>query len=105
MVIDIALGYVDGDGVAIYKEWQVPKGTTLIQALSNSVFATHPDFGEFSRWAVANIDQKPSAKDWYVGIFGQKKRLDTALCCGDRIEIYRPLINDPTHRRKLVANQ
>lgn len=101
----VALGYVDGDGVVLYDEWQVADDTNLLEAINGSVFVTHPDFANFSDWAATNSECEPSAKDWRVGIFGQKKRLDTPLCCGDRIEIYRPLINTPTHRRKLVATQ
>lgn len=104
-MIWVALGYVDSDGGVVYDEWQVADGTKLLVAINGSVFKDHPDFVCFSEWAAINGEREPNANNWHVGIFGQKKRLDTPLSCGDRIEIYRPLINSPTHRRKLVATQ
>jgi len=38
-----------------------------------------------------------------VGIFGKRARLDTPVCDGDRIEIYRPLIADPKEVRRARA--
>lgn len=38
-----------------------------------------------------------------VGIFGQLATLTTALRDGDRIEIYKPLLIDPKHARRLRA--
>jgi uncharacterized protein len=38
-----------------------------------------------------------------VGIFGQLTTLSTSLRDGDRIEIYKPLIIDPKHARRLRA--
>ena len=35
-----------------------------------------------------------------VGIFGKLAQLDAALCDGDRVEIYRPLIADPKEARR-----
>lgn len=35
-----------------------------------------------------------------VGIFGRLAQLDAALCDGDRVEIYRPLIADPKEARR-----
>ena len=40
---------------------------------------------------------------WGVGIFGKTRGLDEALQDGDRIEIYRPLLNDPKERRRRRA--
>lgn len=44
--------------------------------------------------------------DGKVGIFGKAVKLSQALKSGDRIEIYRPLINDPkeARRRKAAEN-
>lgn len=39
-----------------------------------------------------------------VGVFGAARTLDAALSDGDRVEIYRPLVNDPKDlRRKRVS--
>jgi uncharacterized protein len=38
-----------------------------------------------------------------VGIFGKLTRLDQPLASGDRVEIYRPLIADPSAQRKKRA--
>ena len=35
-----------------------------------------------------------------LGIFGRRVTPDTALQDGDRVEIYRPLINDPKEARR-----
>lgn len=55
---------------------------------------------DFTQWCQDNLETEPNHKAWYVGIYSQKKRLDTLLCDGDRIEIYRPLSYDPMVRRK-----
>ena len=38
-----------------------------------------------------------------VGIFGRKSKPDSALCDGDRVEIYRALIADPKESRRRRA--
>ena len=38
-----------------------------------------------------------------VGVFGQPRGLDEALQDGDRVEIYRPLLNDPKDLRRKRA--
>ena len=40
-----------------------------------------------------------------VGIFAKICQLQQTLRCGDRIEIYRPLIIDPKQARRLRASQ
>ena len=47
-------------------------------------------------------------KDEYtlpVGVYGQIVDDNYALKSGDRLEIYRPLIQDPKERRRRVARQ
>lgn len=39
------------------------------------------------------------------GIFGQAVDADRAVQAGDRIEVYRPLINDPKQRRRNRAGR
>lgn len=38
-----------------------------------------------------------------VGIFGKKKILSDKVTAGDRVEIYRPLLNDPKEARRARA--
>jgi hypothetical protein len=38
-----------------------------------------------------------------VGLFAKPCRLDQALAPGDRVEIYRPLLNDPKDARRQRA--
>jgi putative ubiquitin-RnfH superfamily antitoxin RatB of RatAB toxin-antitoxin module len=40
-----------------------------------------------------------------VGIYGKLKSLDTEVCDGDRVEIYRPLIADPMESRRRRASK
>ena len=40
-----------------------------------------------------------------VGIFSRRKRLETLLQEGDRIEIYRPLLCDPMDARRVRAKR
>lgn len=46
-------------------------------------------------------DLYPSLVCRDVGVFGKKIALDTVLCDGDRVEIYRPLPVDPKTARML----
>lgn len=41
--------------------------------------------------------------DETVGLFSQKTTLDTVLAHRDRVEVYRPLINDPKDIRRRKA--
>jgi putative ubiquitin-RnfH superfamily antitoxin RatB of RatAB toxin-antitoxin module len=60
----------------------VPEGATVQDAIERSgVLANHP--------GIDLCSQK-------VGVFGKVVALDTALQPGDRVEIYRPIICDPT---------
>lgn len=40
-----------------------------------------------------------------VGIFGRPVDLEDAVCVGDRVEIYRPLVVDPKQARKSRSGQ
>ncbi|MAT66483.1 MAG: RnfH family protein [Gammaproteobacteria bacterium] len=68
---------------------EVPRGTTLRQAVEQSGILEH--FPE--------IDLEKQQ----VGIFGKLNKPDTELRDGDRVEIYRPLIADPKEVRKQRA--
>jgi len=67
----------------------VEDGATVGQVIEHSGIAlTFPEIGAV-----------PAA----VGIFGKRVRLDTPVCDGDRVEIYRPLIADPKEVRRARA--
>lgn len=40
-----------------------------------------------------------------LGIFGHEIRSDRVLCAGDRVEVLRPLLDDPRERRRRLARQ
>ena len=65
----------------------VATGATLRDALDASgILQRHPE-----------IDVARHA----LGVWGQLRPLDAALCEGDRIEVYRPLQVDPKEARRL----
>ena len=68
---------------------QVPPGTTIEQAIVLS--GLREQFPE--------IPAIPS-----VGVFSQPKELHEEVFSGDRIEIYRPLLIDPTKARMQRVN-
>ena len=64
----------------------VPSGATIDDALSEA------------RRQSAGADVPWNSAD--VGIFGERKPRTARVEEGDRIEIYRPLANDPRERRR-----
>lgn len=64
----------------------VPEGTTLRGALERT--------RALERWPAAGI------ATFSYGIFGVPAGLDTVLGDGDRVEIYRPLVDDPKAIRR-----
>lgn len=50
-------------------------------------------------------EKYPDILNMPVGIFSQRKTLDTILHEGDRIEIYRPLTINPMEKRRLLAKK
>lgn len=94
--INISIAYADMQRQC-YHEYQVPQGSTIYQALE---WASWLDLADFGTWCMVHQHDEPNHRAWYVGIYSQKKRLDTVLFEGDRIEIYRPLQDDPMTRRK-----
>jgi putative ubiquitin-RnfH superfamily antitoxin RatB of RatAB toxin-antitoxin module len=40
-----------------------------------------------------------------VGVFGRARGLDEPVAAGDRVEIYRPLAQDPKERRRRAARR
>jgi putative ubiquitin-RnfH superfamily antitoxin RatB of RatAB toxin-antitoxin module len=70
---------------------EVPAGSTAGEALVMSgIFGRHP-----------GID----ARDCGVGIFGQEVPRDRVLRAGDRVEVLRPLAEDPRERRRRLARE
>ena len=68
---------------------EVAPGTTLRQAIAHSgLLARHPEI-DLARCG--------------VGVYGKARGLDEAVAAGERIEIYRPLTQDPKERRRRAA--
>jgi putative ubiquitin-RnfH superfamily antitoxin RatB of RatAB toxin-antitoxin module len=69
----------------------VPSGCTAREALEASgILALHPA-----------IDPATCG----VGIFGREVRPDHVLGAGDRVEVLRPLAEDPKERRRRLARE
>ncbi len=75
----------------VAKSLQLPAGSLLADALT--LAASDADFG--------GVDLANSA----VGIFGRLARKEQPLKDGDRIEIYRPLAEEPKLARRRRAAQ
>lgn len=71
------------------RELCVAAGSTLEQAIRQSGLLQQ----------VPQIDLAACA----VGIYAQKKPLDTVLRAHDRVEVYRPLLADPKETRRRRA--
>ena len=71
---------------SVVKSLNLPAGAIIADALS--LVASDPDF--------RGVDLTGSA----VGIFGKVARRDQQLKDGDRIEIYRPLVEEPKLARR-----
>jgi uncharacterized protein len=68
---------------------RLKQGATIAEALAPA--AGHPDFQGIG------LESSP------VGIFGKVVSRDTALSDGDRVEIYRPLMEEPKLARRKRA--
>lgn len=70
---------------------KVIEGTTIAEALLiSSIHQLVP--------SIEIVDGK-------VGLFGKVAKMTQVLKAGDRIEIYRPLVNDPKEARRRKAMQ
>ena len=88
IAIEVACAEADRQTVVAL---EVPAGCTAGQALLLSgVLARHP-----------GID----ARDCGVGIFGQEVPRERVLRAGDRVEVLRPLVEDPRERRRRLARE
>jgi putative ubiquitin-RnfH superfamily antitoxin RatB of RatAB toxin-antitoxin module len=78
-------------GAPVIVALRVPAGTTLRQAIARSgVLERCPGI------ALARCG---------VGVFGVARGLDEPVAAGDRVEIYRPLPQDPKERRRRAARR
>lgn len=75
----------------IMRELVVEEGATIEQAIAQSGLLRD----------IPGIDLATQP----VGLFGKKRPLDTVLCEGDRVEIYRPLVADPKESRRRRADK
>ena len=70
---------------------EVPAGCTAGEAIERSgILALHPA-----------IDAAACG----IGIFGREVRRDCVLAAGDRVEVLRPLVEDPKERRRRLARE
>lgn len=88
MMIDIQLIYALPECPTII-DCQMPKGANILQAITES------NILETCHITLENHK---------IGIYGNLVDLNYILNDGDRIEIYRPLINDPKEIRRKRAN-
>lgn len=70
---------------------KMPAGSTAEEAIQASGF--------LQRFTDIDLASRP------VGIFGKVCELTRVLQAGDRVEIYRPLLNDPKAARRLRAEK
>ncbi len=107
--IKISLAYAPSSGRQYYQEIEVPIGTTIYEALQfagwlSSDISTNTDFAVFKIWCEQVKNEKAvNTKQWFIGIYANKKPLHYVLSDNDRIEIYRALKADPMNRRKNKA--
>lgn len=86
-MVDIELVYVPFRQKAIHLKLTLSEGATVEDALEQSGLRT----------------QHPEINDMATGIFSKVVALDTVVKAGDRIEIYRPLWDDPKEKRRQRA--
>lgn len=88
-MVSVEIIYITSEKVVIHKKYQVPAGSTVAYVLENSgLLVSHPE-----------------VKNYAVGIFSTLVSFDTIVKNGDRIEIYRPLLNDPKEKRRQRAKR
>ena len=103
--ITVAISHVSLLGRQYYSEISLPVDATIYEALKAMPWACGEEFDEFWAWVHHNMANDPNHKAWYVGVFSQKRRLDTTLRSGDRVEIYRDLTIDPMGKRKALSKK
>jgi putative ubiquitin-RnfH superfamily antitoxin RatB of RatAB toxin-antitoxin module len=91
-MIVIELVYATADQQQIVK-MPVANGTTARQALNSALASSLILIGD----SQSNLQTVP------IGVYGQLVDDHHVLADGDRLEIYRPLLQDPKERRRLQA--
>ena len=86
--IEVEVAYFDGDEPAV-RRYTVPAGATIGDALQM-------------------LQRDWNAEAWLsgardVGVFGRVVGREMVLSPGDRVELYRPLLNDPKTARRQRA--
>src|SRR4051812_41796102 len=89
--ISVEVAYAKGGD----QQWLVPlkmaKAATVLQAIQASgIFGPYPEIHNFQG---------------RVGIFGKQVTFEHPLQEGDRVEVYRPLVQDPKTLRRVKAEQ
>lgn len=89
-MIEIEVAYALPRQQVLVKE-SVAEGTSIAEALAHS--------------SIHQMIPHINIVDGQVGLFGKVVKMTQVLKAGDRIEIYRPLVNDPkeARRRKALA--
>jgi putative ubiquitin-RnfH superfamily antitoxin RatB of RatAB toxin-antitoxin module len=87
--IQVEVAYAGPEPVVVLIS--VPPGTTLRQAIARA--------GLLERFPEIDLARCG------VGVFGQTRGLDEPVASGDRVEIYRPLLQDPKERRRRAARR
>ncbi len=88
ITIEVAYGCAESQSLI---ELQVPRGTTLIEAIRLS--------------GIADKFPEINMTDSRKGIFGKFEEDDKVLESHDRVEIYRPLLVDPREARRRRARK
>lgn len=88
-MVKVEVIYLPDDQQIFQKHCLLPEGALVAHALTQSGI----------------VEQHPETAALSVGIFGKKVTPDTLLREGDRVEIYRPLTNDPKEKRRIRAKQ
>jgi len=88
IAVEVACALPDGQ---IVLPLEVPAGCTAGEALTQSgIFALQPA-----------LDPARCG----IGIFGQEVASERVLRAGDRVEVLRPLLDDPRERRRRLARE
>lgn len=99
-VIGICLVYVGQSTVV--QELFLPQGSNIKDAILQAKLEGLSELAWFFEWLEHTpTDKIPTHKEWFVGIFSQKKALNTLLCANDRVEIYRPLAQSAMQKRAM----
>lgn len=91
MDIEVVLAFPDKQYLV---SLSIPEGTTLREAAVAS----------FDRGLLPNDHPEINPETAALGIFGELEDDDFLLSTGDRVEIYRPLAQDPKEWRRQRAN-